>query len=136
MTVVPLWAEVRVTLCLASTPLTNLALVTGEPDSVALDVIFTVPVNPVTVLPLASSAVMVTVKGVPAVCGEVVVEKMNLLKAPGLTVKALLVPVWPLPSLTVSVVPLWAEVMVRLWLLSTPLVNEAPPASLTAWRWR
>ena len=48
----------------------------------ALEVIGTVPVNPVTVLPLASLAVIVTVKGVPAVCGEAIVEKMNWLRGP------------------------------------------------------
>ncbi len=79
---VPLWAPpvVRVavivklpvlemvTACEARTPFVNAAVVPEPAESVPVEVMSTVPVKPVTVLLVASRAVIRTLKLVPAVC--------------------------------------------------------------------
>ncbi len=66
----------------------------------------TVPVKLVTVLLLISCAVMVMLKAVPAVCGELIVAMAKWWSDPALTVKLLLVPL--------SVLPVFVAVMVKL----------------------
>src|SRR5439155_1524785 len=56
-----------VTLCEASTPAVNAAVVPPA-DSVPVDVMVAVPVNPVTVLLFTSRAVILMLNAVPAVC--------------------------------------------------------------------
>src|SRR2546426_754772 len=88
-----------VTLCEVSTPDANAAVVTGAPTSVPVDVSVAVPVNPVTVLLFASRAVILMLNGVPAICVPMApppnASTRKLFSAPGFTVNALLVPVFP-----------------------------------------
>src|SRR4051794_11338982 len=65
--VVPLCADVIVTACEARTPLLKLPLVTGAPAIVAFELSWTVPLNDVTVLLLASCAVTRMLNALPAV---------------------------------------------------------------------
>jgi hypothetical protein len=63
---------VIVTLCDASTPFTNAAVVTGLPASVPVEVSVTLDPKAVTVLLFTSCAVTLTAKDVPAVCAPMV----------------------------------------------------------------
>ena len=70
-------AFVMVTFCVR-TPSVNAALVSGAPVSAPVEVRVTLlppPSNAVTVLPKESLAVMVMGKGVPVVCGLLIVSK-------------------------------------------------------------
>src|SRR5438093_4068964 len=69
--VFPAPASVTVTLCDASTPAANALDVVGLIDP-AVVLRLAVPVNPVTVLLLASCAVIVMLNAVPAVCGPLI----------------------------------------------------------------
>src|SRR5439155_1201918 len=93
----------------------------------------TVPVKLVTVLLLASCAVIVMLNADPAVCGLLIVAMANFVGAPGLTSNALLVPVaavfgaWPVAVM----LKLPVFEMVTVWEASTPLAKFAvvpPPA--------
>ena len=96
-----------VTLCEANTPPVKAAVVPLPEESIPLEVMFTVPVNPVTVLLLPSRAVTLTLNALPAVCVGMVpppeLSTRKFAKTPGSTVKVLLVPVWPDPSSAVIV---------------------------------
>ena len=122
-----------VTACEASTPFVNAAVVPEPEESVPVDVMLTVlpaPVKLVTVLLLASRAVMRTLKLEPAVWVPIApppaASTRKLLRAPGLTVKAALFPegsMSPLVRVAVSTTPDSAVVYV------TPLmVVELDPA--------
>src|SRR5207245_11545431 len=83
------------TLCEASTPAANGAVVPPA-DSVPVDVIVAVPVNPVTVLLFASRAVILMLNAVPAVCVGMApppgaASTRKLFSTPGFTVIAVLV---------------------------------------------
>lgn len=73
-----------------SKPFANCAVVIGAPTSAPFDVSITLLLledpNPVTILLLASSAVIVILKAVPAVCGLLIVEMTNLATAPAVNV--------------------------------------------------
>ena len=86
-----------VTACEFSTPAVNAAVVPSPAESVPVEVMSTVPVNPVTVFPFASRAVIRMLKLEPAVCGPMLpppaCSTRKSASAPGLTVNELLVPV-------------------------------------------
>src|SRR5881396_3665139 len=119
-----------VTLCEASTPAVNAAVVPPA-DSVPVDVMVAVPVNPVTVLLFASRAVILMLNGVPAVCVPMApppaTSTRKLFSTPGFTVNALLVPLDPLVAVSVKL-PVFE--IVTLCEASTPALNAAvvPPA--------
>src|SRR5438552_2959260 len=78
-----------VTLCEASTPAVNAAVVPPA-DSVPVEVMVAVPVNPVTVLLFASSAVILMLNAVPAACVPMApppaASTRRLFNTPGFTV--------------------------------------------------
>src|SRR5206468_3804899 len=120
-----------VTLCEASTPDANVAVVTGAPTSVPVDVSVAVPVNPVTVLLVASPAVILILNAVPAVCLPMApppaASTRKLLSPPRFTVNAF--PMRRSPVVAVSVkLPVFE--IVTLCEASTPDANAAvvPPA--------
>src|SRR5947199_93129 len=119
-----------VTLCEANTPAVNAAVVPPA-DSVPVDVMVAVPVNPVTVLLFTSRAVILMLNPVPAVCNSShpppAYATRNLFSTPGFTVNALLVPLDPLVSVSV---PHPAFFLATLCEANTPAVNAAvvPPA--------
>src|SRR5213593_1896667 len=126
--VFPAPASVTVTLCDASTPAANALDVVGLIVP-AVVLRLAVPVNPVTVLLLASCAVIVMLNGVPAVCVPMLpppaASTRNFANTPGFTLNALLVPVsLPLVRVAVIVFPVPACVTVTLC-VRTPLVNAA-----------
>src|SRR2546427_789868 len=90
---VPAWVTVTLWVWTPLSPATNVTLVGAIVPAVVLR--FTTPVKPVTVLLLASWAVMAMLNGVPAACGLLIVPIANLFSAPAFTVNALLVPVFP-----------------------------------------
>src|SRR5207249_4471032 len=87
------------------TPAVNAAVVPPA-DSVPVDVMVAVPVNPVTVLLFASRAVILMLTAVPAVCVPMApppaFSTRKLFSAPGFTVNALLVPLDPLVAVSVK----------------------------------
>src|SRR5215210_4601381 len=91
----------------ASTPALNAGVVPPPEESVPVELRSAVPVKPLTVLLFASRAVSLTLKLVPAVCVAMfpppAASTRKLFRAPGLTVKLLLVPVW-LPAVFVAVI--------------------------------
>src|SRR6059036_2119805 len=119
-----------VTLCEVSTPAVNAAVVPPA-DSVPVDVMVAVPVNPVTVLLFASRAVILMLNGVPAICVPMApppaASTRKLFSTPGFTVNALLVPLDPFVAVSVKL-PMFE--IVTLCEVSTPAVNAAvvPPA--------
>src|SRR5881397_840850 len=119
-----------VTLCEASTPDANAAVVPPA-DSVPVDVMVAVPVNPVTVLLFASRAVILMLNAVPAVCVPMApppaASTRKLFSTPGFTVNALLVPLDPFVAVSVKL-PVFE--IVTLCEVSTPDANAAvvPPA--------
>src|SRR5213080_5607077 len=119
-----------VTLCEASTPAAN-ATVAPPADSVPVDVMVAVPVNPVTVLLFASRAVILMLNADPAVCvgmaPPTAASTRKLFSTPGFTVNALLVPLDPLVAVSVKL-PVFE--IVTLCEASTPAVNATvvPPA--------
>ena len=88
-----------VTLCEARTPELKAAVVPLPEDSIPVEVMFTVPVKPVTVLLLVSCAVTLMLNALPAVC-VLILPRAKWCNAPAFTVKLLLMPVWPEPSST------------------------------------
>ena len=123
--VFPAPASVTVTLCDASTPAANALDVVGLIDP-AVVLRLAVPVNPVTVLLLASCAVSMMLKAVPAVCVPMLplpaASTRNFANTPGFTSNALLVPV-SLPPVRVAVIvfPVPACVTVTLCVRTPPL---------------
>ena len=109
-----------------ATPLTALTVrMLVPPNAVALLVMLTLRVSPVTVLPLASATFTVTA-GLIAAPGAVLdgwIPKTSLLGTPGLTSKDW-VPVFP-DAVTISVIPVPAVVGVTLAPPSTPAVNAS-----------
>src|SRR5437016_9145092 len=100
-----------VTLCEASTPDANGAVVPPA-DSVPVDVIVAVPVNPVTVLLFASRAVILMLNAVPAVCVGMApppgaASTRKLFSTPGFTVTTLLVPVFPAVVVVIVMLPVF-----------------------------
>src|SRR5438552_4156096 len=94
-----------VTLCEASTPDANVAVVPPA-DSVPVDVMVAVPLKPVTVLLFTSRAVILMLNAVPAVCVPMApppnASTRKLLSAPGFTVNGLLVPFDPFVAVSVK----------------------------------
>src|SRR6202007_3390072 len=114
-----------VTALLLNTPAVKLAVVPLPADKVPVEVISTVPVKLVTVLLLASCAVIVAIlNDVPAVCVPIE-EIAKWCRVPGFTVKLLLVPVSVLPVLVAVMVKLPVLEMVTALLLNTPAVKLA-----------
>jgi Na+/proline symporter len=73
------------------------------------------------VLLFASLAVIVMLKVLPAVCGLLIVLKMNRARAPGLTVTLLVVPDLPPPLVEIEMpVPAWESVT---WPVQIPATN-------------
>jgi hypothetical protein len=101
-----------VTLCEANTPAVNAAVVPLPEESVPVEVMFTVPVNPVTVLLFASRAVTLIVNAFPAICVAIAPppepSTKKFAKTPGFTVtvgNVLVIALPPIVALTVFAVP-------------------------------
>src|SRR2546427_12850351 len=118
---VPAWVTVTLWVWTPLSPATNVTLVGAIVPAVVLR--FTTPVKPVTVLLLASWAVMAMLDGGPAACGLLIVPIANLFSAPAFTVNALLVPVFP--EFAAVIVKLPVFVRVTLCGSSTPAANAA-----------
>ncbi len=118
-----------VTLCVESTPAVKDAVVPLPEDNVPVELTSTVPTNPVTVLLFASRAVTLISNDVPAVCVPIFpppdASTKKLSKAPGLTVKLLLVPASVLPVFVAVIVNEPVFEIVTLWVERTPAVKEA-----------
>src|SRR5207249_30017 len=120
-----------VTLCEASTPALNAAVVPRSEERRVGNVRVAVPVKPVNVMLYASCAVILVLNADPAVCVAIApptaASTRKLFSTPGFTVNALLVPLDPLVAVSVKL-PVFE--IVTLCEASTPALNAAvvPPA--------
>ena len=103
------------------TPFVNVELA-GNVAAPSVLVKCTVPAYPVAVLPNRSSAVIVTLKAVPAVCGDNA-ETVKLVAAPGFTVIVPDVPVMDEVTVSVAVMLWFPAVFSVAENVPTPLVN-------------